>query len=165
MSHRIHTVRQRLHVLFEAGVLIKAIDSVAEISLGILFLILSPQAVNRIVFFLFGDELTEQPRDALWNFLLHNFSGISAGTQHFWAVIFLAHGLAKILLVAGLVKKRLWIYPLAAATFGCFVIYQAYHLIYAPSLLLEVLTSLDVLFVFLIVREYDYQREKRSRAV
>ncbi len=163
MRHTIDAIRQKLHILFEAGMLIKAIDSIAEVSLGILFLSLSPETVNKIIFFMFGNELTEQPRDALWNFLLHDFNGLSASTQSFWAIVFLAHGLAKILLVAGLAKKKLWVYPTAAIIFGCFVAYQAYHLIHAPSLLLEILTAFDVLFIFLIVQEYNYQREKRGK--
>lgn len=150
--------RKKLHTLFEAGVLIKATDSIAEITLGILFLTLSLETVNKIIFFVFGDELTEQPRDAIINFFFHNFNGLSAGSQSFWAFIFLAHGTAKILLVIGLAKKKLWVYPAAAVAFACFVVYQIYHLIYAPSLILNTLTAFDILFIWLIIQEYYYQK-------
>jgi uncharacterized membrane protein len=150
--------KEKLHAFFEVGVAIKAVDSIAEAALGILFLTLTSQTVNKIIFFIFGDELTEQPRDAIWNVLLHGFNGLSASMQSFLAIIFLAHGAVKILLVLGLVKKKLWVYPDATAAFGCFVAYQIYHIIYASSLILELLTALDVLFIWLIIQEYQYQK-------
>lgn len=150
--------KKRLHVLFEASALLKAIGSIAEIILGILFFLLSPQIVNRVIFFIFGDELTEVPRDPIWVFLLHGFNGFSASAQHFWGITFIAHGIAILCLVIGLVKKKFWIYPAAAVAFGCFVIYQIYHIVYAPSLILSFLTAFDVLFTWLIVQEYQYQK-------
>src|SRR5579864_3471116 len=100
--------RKELHDFFEVGMVIKATDSIAELTLGVLFLTLSSQAVNNAIFFIFGDDLTAQPRDVIWNFLCHGFNGLSTGVQSFWAIIFLLHGTAKILLVAGLLTKKLW---------------------------------------------------------
>ncbi len=151
--------KEKLHRFFEAGVIVKAIDSIIEITLGILFFVLSSQTVNRVIFYIFGDELAEQPRDMIWNILLHNFNGLSAGSQQFWAIVFVAHGIAKIILLIGLVKRKLWIYLFSAVAFGAFVIYQTYHIIfYAPSIILALLTGIDAAFTVLIVFEYRYQR-------
>lgn len=150
--------KKRLHVLFEAGAFLKAIGSMAEIVLGVLFLSLSSQTVNKVIFFIFGDELTEQPRDPIWVFLLHGFNGISASVQHFWAFIFIAHGVVIMLLILGLIKKKLWIYPSAAVAFSCLLIYQIFHIIYAPSLLLALLSVFDAIFIWLIIQEYEYQK-------
>jgi uncharacterized membrane protein len=156
--------KEKLHKFFEAGVIVKAIDSIGEITLGVLFFVLSSQTVNQIIFFIFGDELTEQPRDWIWNILLHNFNGLSASSQQFWAIIFVAHGLAKIILLIGLIKKKLWIYLFSAFAFGSFVIYQTYHIIfYAPSIIIALLTAIDAIFTVLLVFEYRYQKEKRGR--
>lgn len=149
---------RKLHILFEASAFLKAVVSAAEIILGILFFSLSSQTVNQVIFFIFGDELTEVPRDPIWVFLLHGFNGLSASAQHFWGFIFIAHGIAILCLVIGLVSRKLWIYPAAAITFGCFVVYQIYHVIYAPSLILLLLTTFDILFMLLIVQEYRYQQ-------
>lgn len=153
---------KRLHLLFQAGALIKAIGSVVEIILGILFLSLSSQTVNGIIFFIFGDELTEQPRDPIWIFLLHGWDGVSTSVQHFWAGIFIAHGLAVMFLVIGLLIKKLWVYPTAVTIFCVLVIYQIYHISYVPSLILSLLTAFDILFIGLIVQEYRYQKYNPS---
>jgi uncharacterized membrane protein len=150
--------KKRLHIFFEAGIFIKAITSTVEIVLGILFLSLSTQTVNRVISFIFGDELTEQPRDPIWSFFLHNFSVVTVSIQHFWAIIFIAHGVAILFLIMGLVKKALWIYPTAAIIFTCLVVYQIYHIIFAPSALLSLLTAFDVLFIWLVIQEYQYQK-------
>ena len=160
-AENVSMFRERLHILFEASAFIKAASSTAEIILGILFFTLNPQVVNKILFFILGDELTEQPRDPIWNFLFHGFTGLSAGSQHFWAVIFITHGVAIMLLVIGLIEKRLWIYPSAAIIFGCFAIYQICHIIYSPSIILSLFEVFDILFIWLITWEYHYQRHTR----
>jgi len=149
--------RNRLHALFEAGMIIKGSDSVIETTLGFLFYFLSSQKVNEIILGFFGNELTEQPRDAVLNFFLHGFNGISPSAQSFWAFIFLAHGLTKIFLVLGLYRKKIWVYPVAAGAFALFALYQIYHLFYSPSALVELLTTFDFLFIYLILNEYRYQ--------
>lgn len=162
MAFAKHAYEKTLHALFNAGIIVKAIDSLGEIALGLLFYFLGAPTINRIVMAVFGDELTEQPRGAVWNFLFHGWHGVSNGGQYFLAYIFLAHGLAKISLVIGLVKDKMWIYPLAAMTFALFAFYQAYHIIaVSPSLLLSVLTVFDAIFVVLIIHEYRYQKENR----
>lgn len=143
--------------LFNAGIFVKAIDSVGEITLG-LFLAFNPQAINNFVIGLFGDELMEQPRDGIWGFLLHGWNGFSVADQHLWAFIFLAHGITKVFLVIGLMNNKLWTYPVAAFAFASFALYQIYHIINSPSLVLELLTLLDIFFVFLIIHEYRYRK-------
>ena len=150
--------KERLHILFEASALLKGIAAVSEIILGILFITLSSQTVNKVIFFIFGDELTEQPRDPIWNFLLHGFNGVTADIQHFWAFLFIAHGIVVMFLITGLIKKKFWIYPIAAIIFSCLLIYQIIHIIFAPSLLLTVLSAFDTLFIWLIVQESRYQK-------
>ena len=155
--------RKTFHTIFEAGVLIKAIDSVAEMALGAFFYFLSPRLINNIIFSLSGDELTEKQRDPIWNFFFHHFASVTANTLNFWAFLLIGHGILKLLLVAGLLKNKLWIYPASAIAFSFFALYQAYTLIYAPSALLTVLTLFDVIFIALILHEYSYQKNKRGR--
>lgn len=146
--------QKNLHTLFEWGVVIKGIDSIFEMALGVTLAVSGPAFLNTAIFRLFGDELTETPRDPIWNFLFHGWNGLTPGSQVFWAVIFLAHGIAKLLLVLGLWSKRLWVYPVAIVVFSCFVIYQVVHIAYYPSVLLGALTTFDMLFIFLIANEY-----------
>ena len=141
--------------------LIKGLDSFFEVALGFLFLLVNPVKLNNALLVLFRDELTEQPRDAFLHFIFQGPVGISPNGQFFWAFVFLAHGFLKMLLVVGLYKKQRWVYPVAGAVFSCFIVYQAWHLFYFPSLFLELLTAFDIVFVFLIAQEYRYQRHNK----
>jgi uncharacterized membrane protein len=155
--------RKTFHAIFRAGVLVKAIDSVAEMALGFLFYFLDPRTINKIIFFFSGDELTEQQRDPVWKFFFHGFTGITADVQYFLAFLLIAHGIMKLFLVVGLLKKKDWVYPVSGIAFACFVLYQTYRLTYDPSAWLAILTLFDVIFVALIFHEYSYQKSVGSR--
>jgi hypothetical protein len=53
----------------------------------------------------------------------------------------LSHGVVKLWLIIGLLRQKLWYYPLAAAVFGLFIVYQ-YS--FTNSLWLLVLSAVDV---------------------
>ena len=146
------------HLLFEAGVIIKGIITATEVVLGILFYSASTQTINTLLLFIFGSEAKEQPRDFLWNYLIQTFQGLIGPNQSFWAFIFLFHGLVKIFLVGALLKNKSWAYPVSAAIFSLFVVYQGYSLFYIHSLFLLLFTIFDVLLIVLILHEYRHKR-------
>jgi uncharacterized membrane protein len=156
---------KNLHRLFDAGIIIKAIDSVGETILGFLFLFLNAATMNKIVGAIFGDEIDEAPLKAIWSFALHSFAQASNNSQTFLAFLFIGHGLLKIILVAGLVKNKLWVFPVAAIAFTGFALYEIYQLFHTPSLLLDALTILDIIFIALIIHEYRYQKKYPQQAV
>jgi uncharacterized membrane protein len=153
--------QSKLHWFFEAGIVVKAVDSAIEIALGILFFLIAPGTIDRAIYFFMGDELTEQPRDFIWRTLLHQWIGVSPEAQALWASLFLWHGIVKVILVIGLSREKLWIFPFAGAAFGLFALYQMYQIALSFSLFLTLLTIVDIIFIFLIVREYQYQRRLR----
>jgi uncharacterized membrane protein len=149
---------KNLHTFFDAGIILKLIDSIGEVILGILFLFVTTDAMNRIASTVFGDEITEQPLRSIWHFVLQSFAQISNNSQDFLAFIFISHGIIKLILIAGLAKDKLWVYPLAAIAFTGFGIYQIYQLTFSPSIILAILTILDAIFIALIIHEYRYQK-------
>lgn len=157
---KISRFRKQVHILFEAGMVIKGLDSLIEFTVGVMLSVLSLQTVNTIIFRAFGDELTERPRDPIISFLFHGFNGLSASSQTFWASILLASGTAKILLVLGLYSGKKWIYPIAAAVFGIFAIFEIRHILHYPSILLGAFTIFDIIFIALILNEYQFKLAK-----
>lgn len=154
---------KNLHTFFDAGIVLKLIDSIGEVLLGILFIFLDTAAMNRIAIAIFGDETAEQPFQAIWNFTLHSFAQLSNNSQAFLAFIFISHGIIKLILIAGLAKDKLWVYPLAATAFTGFGIYQIYQITFTHSVLITALTILDAIFVMLIIHEYRYQKQRPKR--
>ena len=101
--------------------------------------------------------LTEDPRDFVANYLLHAAQGLSASSQHFTAFYLFSHGVVKFWLIIGLWQKKLG-YPAAIAVFGLFILYQLYRYSFTHSLLLLLITALDVAVIGLTCLEYQHLR-------
>ena len=151
-----------IHKAFEVGVIIKGIDGVLEILGSILLLWISPQRVSSIIVFLTQHELSEDPHDFLATHLLRTAQEFSSGTKLFQSLYLLTHGVIKIFLVWGLLKNKLWAYPVSIAFLMAFIGYQMYRYSYnhAPSLL--ILTIFDAVIIGLTWHEYKYVRESKA---
>jgi uncharacterized membrane protein len=141
-------------ILFIASIIVKALTGAGEIVLGFMFYYFNYAQLAKIAFFLTGDELTEPTRGIFWQYVARAAHEFSATGQSVWAFIFLSHGIIKIALAIGLMKKIHWTYPIAAVIFGLFVIYQCYQYTYAPSFLLAAITIFDILVIWLVMHEY-----------
>jgi len=151
-----------LHRFFEVGILFKGIDGGLELVGGLLLLLLSPAAINGIVFFFISGELREDPTDLVANLILHSTRTVIQ-SRTLASAFLLLHGVTKLLLVAALVSNRLWSYPAAIVMFTGFTTYQIYQLSHQPSLFLEIVTLLDIIVVLLIIAEYRHVKLARRR--
>jgi uncharacterized membrane protein len=149
--------RDLLDQTFEVGIILKGLDGVLEIIGGLLLLVVSPDAIDRIVTSLTRHELSEDPNDLLATHLLKTAHGLTGAAVLFGAVYLLAHGLVKVILVAALLKNQLWAYPWTIAFLAVFIIYQLYRLTLKPSVGLTALTIFDALIAWLTWREYRKQ--------
>ena len=71
-------------------------------------------------------------------------------------------GLVKMGLVAGLLREKLWAYPVALAVLGLFFCYQMYRLAHTHSSGLGFFSLLDLIILVLIWREYKSLKCDRS---
>ena len=143
-----------LHRLFHAGILLKGLDGVLEMLGGLAFVVTRPETVNAVVGFLTAHELSEDPSDLVANGLRDAVRHLSPDTQLFAGAYLLAHGLAKVVLVAGLLRGKRWAYPAALWFLGAFVLYQLYRLFLTGALGLGLLTVFDLGVMVLIWQEY-----------
>jgi uncharacterized membrane protein len=151
---------------FRIGLLLKAADGVLEIVAGALLLIVSPSTIERIARRLTAHELSEDPHDRIAHFILQTTGHLSSGATAFAAIYLLIHGLSKVVLVALVLRDKLWAYPWLIALLGVFIAYQLYLLIFVRySWSLTALTVFDVLLVWLTWREYQTKRARRGPAV
>jgi uncharacterized membrane protein len=104
--------------------------------------------------------LSEDPKDAMANYLIREISKISASSQIFGSFYLLSHGVIKVFLVISLLQRRLWAYPAAIVFFTAFMLYQIYRYQLTHSLWLIFLTVLDFLVVIFTLLEY---RNLKSR--
>jgi uncharacterized membrane protein len=85
---------------------------------------------------------------------------LAADTKLFASAYLIVHGIIKVFLVAGLLGRRLWSYPVSLWFLVAFIVYQTYRFVFTHSLWLIALTVLDLIVAFLIWREYQRVRKQ-----
>lgn len=151
--------RDWLDTAFLVGIVLKGLDGALELLGGILLLVISPGAIDRLTRAITQHELSEDPHDFVATHLLHAAGRLTTGSLRFGAVYLLLHGVVKIVLVAAVLRNRLWAYPWMIAFLLVFIGYQLYRLTFAPSSGLVALTVFDAIVVGLTAREYWKQRQ------
>ncbi len=147
------------HTLFLFSVWIKGLADLVETVGGLLVLFVTQKLIDSFVLFLTAPELAEDPEDRIANYLSGAIHHLSGDTKVFAGVYLVIHGLVKLFLVAGLLRNRLWAYPLSLWFLGVFIAYQCYRYTHTHSLWLVFLTVFDLAVVFLIWREYQWRKQ------
>ena len=134
----------------------KGVFALSEIVAGIAAYFVSQHFLLSVVVWVTRDEFADDPRDLVANFLLRSVENLSVGAQDFAALYLLVHGVIKLWLIVGLLRKKLWYYPTALVIFGLFVVYQLYRYYFTHSVLLLLITALDLIVIGLTWHEYRY---------
>jgi len=145
--------RDALDTTFNVTLVLKGVDGLLELVGGVLLLVISPATIDRWARSFTQHELSENPNDFLAHHLLRLTDNLHH-TQVFGALYLLTHGVAKLVMVVGLLRRERWAYPLAFVFLGGFIVYQIYRITYDPGIGLALLTAFDVLVIWLTWREY-----------
>jgi uncharacterized membrane protein len=144
-----------LHESFLVTLVLKGVLSVLEILGGVLLLFVPPTMINHLVSMLTQHELSEDPNDILFSYLVLWSQHFSVSSQMFAAMYLLSHGIVKLFIVASLWKRKLWAYPSGIAFFLIFIAYQIYRYQHTHSMGLIVLTVFDIILIYLTWVEYQ----------
>ena len=143
-----------IHRIFDISVALKGAHALLEIiGGGSLYLISTDRIVGWINEFS-QDQLVENPHDVIATHLLKFAEGFSVEKHDFYAFYLLSHGLVKLVVVAGLLKEKLWAYPASFVVFGGFIAYQLYRYTYTHDVSLILLSIFDLFVIALAVHEY-----------
>lgn len=146
------------HLIFQLTLLCKAVFAVAEIVAGIGAYFVTQEFVFGLVDRVARLDLFRHPHDLVANHLYASAQHFSVSTRNFTAAYLLSHGVVKLWLIVGLLREKLWYYPLAIAVFGLFVVYQLYRFTLSHSPWLILITVIDVIVIALTLHEYRYVR-------
>src|SRR4051794_21333669 len=102
---------RQIHRIFEASVLLKGAHAVVECLSGLALAFASNHAILAFVDGLTRNGLLEDQHELIASAFAHLARGLSAESQHFYAFYLLSHGVVKLALVIGLLKRKLWAYP------------------------------------------------------
>lgn len=150
--------RHALDETYRVGLVIKGLDGLLETVAGVLLIAISASTLDRWAHQLFHHELLEDPNDFAARHVLQVTAGLRT-TRTFGAVYLISHGVAKLVMVAGLWTRRRWAYPFALVFLLAFVAYQIYRMTFDPSVGLALLTVFDVFIIWLVWRD---AREHRA---
>jgi uncharacterized membrane protein len=158
------TVPKALDRTFEVGLILKGLDGALEVVGGILLLAVSPRAIQHLVRVLTSLELSEDPHGLIARYLLHTTGHLTGSTTLFGAIYLLSHGNAKVVVVALVLRHKLWAYPWLIVLLLAFIGYQLYRITAVRfSWGLTALTIFDIALVWLTWREYRARRAQRER--
>jgi uncharacterized membrane protein len=147
--------REKLfHRLFKIGIWIKGIDGVLETIGGILFLIVSPAALNRYIRIFTQHEV----HDWLGVELRHWAANLHHGSKLIGGAYLLGNGIVKSFLAIGILRNKPWCYPTAIVILSLFVCLQLARLLSHFSIPMLTGTIIDIAVVLLIAREYRHAK-------
>jgi uncharacterized membrane protein len=150
-------LRERyFRIAFEVGVWAKGAFALVELAGGVLAFFVSHRLIVALASDLTQGELAENRHDLIANFLMRSAENSSVSTQHFTAIYLSSHGLIKLWLAIGLLRRRLWYYPTAIVIFTLFIAYQLYRYTATHSIWLLLITALDVIVIGLTWHEYRF---------
>jgi uncharacterized membrane protein len=156
-------ISRSLDRTFRISVTLKGLDGLLETIGGLVLLFVRPATIDHLARSLTQHELSQDPHDFIARHVLSSGGHLAHGSTLFAAVYLLSHGLAKVVLVAAVLREKLWAYPGMIALLAAFIVYQLYRLIAVRVTLgLTLLTVFDAFVVWLTWREYA---ARRTRAV
>ena len=149
---------RRIHQIFVVSILIKGAHALIECVSGMVLAFVSTSSIVGLINRLTQEELVHNPHDFVALHLLDWAQTFSIQAQHFYAFYLFSHGVAKLLLVVGLLREKLWAYPASLAVLGLFIVYQLYRYSYTHGIGLIVLSIFDVVIIGLVWHEYRLVR-------
>jgi len=152
---------RRIHQIFVLSVLLKGAHALIECIGGIILALVGTDTIIALVNRLTQEEIVEDPNDFVATHLRVAANTLSISDLHFYSFYLLSHGIVKMWLVIGLLRKKLWSYPASLIVLGLFVAYQIYRFSYTYSLGLVGLTALDIVVMALIWHEYRLMQKHR----
>ncbi|GEM_PF-95541 len=150
---------KRIFQVFEIAVVLKGLNALLEIVLGLLLMFTN--VINEFVAVLVHNEFIEDPNDFIATHI-QALLPISPHAQFVGALYLLSHGVVKIFLMAGLLRNKLWAYPSTIVVLSLLILYQLTRFFWTHSPWLIVLSAFDTFVVWLVWHEY--KRASRARA-
>lgn len=147
-----------IHLLFQVSLVLKGLFALAEIVGGIGAFSVSQDFLLSFVHRITQEELGEDSRDLIANYLLRSAEQLSVSALHFAGFYLLSHGAIKLWLIVGLLRAKLSYYPVAIAVFALFIAYQLYRFSFTHSISLILITIVDIAVIWLTWHEYKYLR-------
>ena len=156
------TLEGRIHTIFTVSIFFKGVYAFFEVIAGFLILLTSKAHIIIFVAFLTRQEVTEDSSVGIAHSLLSIAQDLSISGKHFIAGYLLSHGLVKLVLITGLIKKRRWAYYSTFIIFPLFIGIEIKRFVSTQSFWLILATILDTMIIVLALCEYHFATKNRK---
>jgi len=95
---------------FRIGLYAKGIDGLFECIGGVLLLIIKPEQLVSLARTLTEGQLSRDPNDFIANHILKSVNDLTGASLVFASLYLLSHGVVKVVLVAEVLREKLWAY-------------------------------------------------------
>ncbi|RRO17372.1 DUF2127 domain-containing protein [Saccharopolyspora rhizosphaerae] len=146
--------------LFRVAMWLKGLDAVSQLLGGVLLIFLPPRALTRIAHGIVTRDLLGPPAGPLAGHFEEAVQHFVGGARAFVICYLLIHGVIKLGLVIALLRREVRWYPVAITALGLFVVFELLRGVQTGSLVLPLLTIMDIVIIVLVVKEYrEIRRE------
>lgn len=154
---------KKIHLVFDVTLWLKGVFAFSEILSGLAAYFVPKEFLIDLVYWVTTDEFGETKHDLVSNLLLQGVEHLSVGAKTFAAIYLLAHGVVKLWLIVGLLRQKLWYYPISLIVFTLFIVYQLYRYCFTQSIWLLFITAVDIVVIVLTWHEYRFLQRSRHR--
>lgn len=144
-----------VNVAFHIGMWWRIFYGAMRLALGVVmlkFFIGIP--FSELLYDVMSHEVTEDPTDALFQFVYILLQDHSFTVTYFVALYLIFWGIIDVVLSVCLLKRKLWAFPVSIGLIGLFVFYSIYRFFHTHSLVLLGVICIDMLVLYVIHREY-----------
>ena len=154
MQNSTMEVNQYAHRLYVLTLAIKGLLGLFQVLIAVALISGAADQAPAFANWLFSAELAENPKDFFATKII-SFVGVFPQTDlTFYKVYFSVHGLLHVGIVAALLFGARWAYHVGVTVLAAFVVYQTIEWFHVHSMMLVVLTAIDLFVIYLTVREH-----------
>lgn len=155
MTDRLPGRRGTIHRLFQGGIALKGLMGLTEAVAGTLLLTTSPQGLHEAVSRAGRIGLIARSDHPVFGRMLRAAESLPAGSQHFYAIYLLFHGVMKLVMVSLLWARVSWAYPAAIVIQCAFVLFEGHRWWETGNPVLLALALIDLAIIWLIWNEWS----------
>ncbi len=158
-------IKKHFSVIYKTSLLLKGLTGILELFSGIVVLSVSKAHIITSVLNLLQNEISNDPKDFLANFIVNSAAAFSVSSQYLIAFYLIFHGIIKIFIIINILRQKLWAYPVGIVFFSLFIFYYIYKMyfshVYSSLLILSMVLDIFIL-IFVII---DYIEQKNQRLI
>ena len=165
MSHIADTIEDeiQLHLstLFHFSMWWRIFYGSIRIVLGFVLLKMVGTPFTEIFYSLMSHEITEDPKDAIFQMLYSIIEDHSFTVTYFIAAYLLFWGVIDVALSILLLRHKLWAFHTSMVLITLFILYEMYRVTHTHSFILILVIIVDLVILYLINDEYHALRTQQ----